>query len=227
MIRMILDSASILITLAGMLVLYVQEYYAVTTLLFLIFLISCVLLIKHSIQRPYKYHSLTHEIEFSDENNENALWTQTAIFTPLEKNITTWNSDRLFRGPGKLTPLNTNIGKIMTPIDEGGTLLVPTLFSCPLEVGKKITKILTIECSGVFPEDTENFSWIPINYYKQLIFKFKYSENKPALSAECYVYGRNTAKKLDSLFRSPDGRTVTLEIEKPKLGSRYVVSWSW
>ena len=175
----------------------------------------------------YLYHSLRHDFFFYSPSGSNAKWKKTSVFTPIYQDITEW-LDRFFIGPGNLKPVETNLGVLSTPFDEGGTLVIPTSFPTPLPTSVRVTKILIVELEGTFPEDEEYITWIPIDEYSELTFHLHFPDERPFSRINMVTHGRGKSEDLDFLILKNDkGLNADISITRPIVGNKYVITWTW
>lgn len=226
-VRILLDVLGLVVSLCGVALTFVNEYYVVGSLLTLLFGFMTVLLVQHIRVRDFRFHTLRHYVEIKDAKGEEAIWRKETSATPLLPNIRIWQ-DHEFHSSGGLTYESSNIGELIPPDPQGGAESLKTVFEAPLRPGHKITKVLTIRCSNCFTEPTESITWIPMHDFDELAFHITLPPERPCHGApRAFCYTGTSSEELDNAEAEEGGTTLHLVIQKPKRAAKYALVWDW
>jgi hypothetical protein len=228
-ITLIVDVSGIIISLVGMLLLiYDQKYIAALSLIFVIAVLIGIA-IKTTFSQSITYHSVHWYDDILDDKGHETISKKVKRLTVNEKNVTTI-FDSNFATVGKLEFLNSNIGELLQPVDEGGTLTVTTIFKTPLEIGIPLEHIIYFKAWDSFPKNKENVSSLIDKEYKEEVgFHIKFPNNRPCKKARAFLFKGNKAIELyDQPPRiSNDGRNLDFIRKKPEYGGKYILEWEW
>jgi len=89
-----------------------------------------------------------------DKNCHEVSARKVKHITINEKNVTTL-FDRYFSATGKLEFLKSNIGELLQPVNEDGTLTLATISKTPLKIGNPFDHIIYYKAWDSFTEQKE------------------------------------------------------------------------
>jgi hypothetical protein len=223
--KAVIEVIGLLISVSGLIVLYKDAHYQILVLLgiislgFLIFIIIQILTPAISYKRVHWY------VDIEDINGKVARARKETTLIANQRKI---NSliERHLATMGNFDKFSSNIGDIHGPISEGGSQTVTVLLKAPLEVGKSITMTLSTRILDSFLDKKESISYRIDQQCKEIGLHLSLPENRRAQKAIAHMFFKDRAKKLEPVI-SEDGRALSIIVDRPIFGAKYVLEWVW
>ncbi|WP_416305280.1 hypothetical protein [Neptunicella sp. SCSIO 80796] len=224
-IKLAIDVIGIIITLTGFGLLVADEKYLISGLLLLIALVLLTYAIHLSRSKPYKVKSTLFEYEFLDPGPAKTKVVKTTIFTPLEKNIASFN-DLGIGAEGRIGNISTLNGTCIVT-KHGGAISATTYFDTALPVGQEYHHQISYYGSHCFPDAKENVVHSIIHNIDLAVIKIQFHQDKkPSNLKAIHTIGSQKTDITATNIKMTNLLCV-LEIKKPERGSVFEIKWEW
>jgi hypothetical protein len=128
-------------------------------------------------------------------------------------------------GAGSIKNITANLGSISVR-REGGAIAIVTNLDKPLEAGSIVDHVLSWEGIDSFTEATESVAQNISRELDETGIHVFLPQSRPARSAEAFVHSKDGRRETVPLSVNT-GTELSLVMERPRVGSRLVVMWTW
>ena len=91
----------------------------------------------------------------------------------------------------------------------------------------EIEGTLVIRSRNAFPDRSEYWNYVPDMPTKVAELQIKVPDDRPCYNVQCRKIRGVETFPFKSPTLSPDNKTISLEIKRPKVGYEYKITWSW
>lgn len=220
-----LETLAFLVSLSGLIVLYSDANYQVLILLGVVSLGLLVSTVIQILTPPISYERIHWYVDVEDVDGKMARGRKEITLVANQRGISSF-VNRHLAGMGKFDEFSSNIGDIHGPVWEGGSQTVVVQFKTPLEVGERVTLTLSMKILNSLTEATESISYRADQKCKEAGLHLSLPETRRAKRAVAYMFVKHQAKELEPVS-SEDGRVISLIVNRPIFGAKYVLEWDW
>ncbi len=225
-LKLALDIAGILATLASIGLFYTDERFAVALVLSAVTGGLVVASIIHARTPRVTSRSVHWHWRILDGGGLKAIARKDQVLVANQANVDRL-VDRNLSGSGELEFIGTNLGRLSEPVDEGGTLAVTTLLDAPLPVGKPIIKVLEVLGTQCFPKPTESVSITVDQRTGEIGVHIEFPIDRPAKRAAGYMHVGGRTVRIEQVDLARDGHRIDALVPAPEHGAKYVVEFDW
>ncbi len=226
-VKSIIEILGLIISITGIALFFINQQFVVASLLVLVSVVLIILAIRSYCSHPIKIITVHWNIKILDAEGHETEVQKEKIIVVCEKHITSI-FDRHFATAGKIEFLGSNIGKLLSPVDEGGNYAVTTFFTAALEKGKSYEHKIQMKAIDTFPESKETFSCLisePIK--KELSISLSFPQNRKCQECKAFMIFRDHVTEIEPPEVSFGGLNVDKKIPTPKFGAKYFLEWIW
>jgi hypothetical protein len=223
--KAVIQVLGLLVSLSGLIVLYKDAHYQVLILLGIVSLGLLVFTIIQILTPVISFKRIHWYVDIEDIKGKIARARKETTLVANQRRI---NSlvERHLATMGEFDKFSSNIGDVYGPVSEGGSQTVTVLLKAPLEVGKSITMTLSMRILDSFLDTKESISYRLDQRCKEIGLHLHLPDNRRAQRADAYMFIKNRAKKLDPVF-AEGGRVLSIIVNHPLFGAKYVLEWVW
>jgi hypothetical protein len=225
-IHLIIEIAGALAAIFGVGILFIEEKYLLGLLLTILAIAIIIYIIISSRIEPLKHRYIEWNLKIFDKQGHKTILKKTKIIKVNRENITTID-DRYFSASGKYTSFKTNIGELLQPIDEGGTKTLYTIFKFPLEKGKVIEHILECHIEDTYIEKKESFAAWVIFKTEKIKINVEFPTDRSPRNIKVFRLNIGEPIPVNEFTVTNNGLKISLEVDKPPKGARYLIEWEW
>ena len=225
-IKLAIDILGILASISALWLFYTSEKYTVFAILVIVTLGLITYAVYLIRTPPYSVKELTWEVQIHDERGSRATARKITTIVANQRNVCDLY-DRNFASTGNFRFIESNMGDLHGPIEEGGTWTIVTILRAPLTIGQRVVKELLVEVDNTFLEKKETFSTLINHRMQQIVMRVELPKQRPAIKATALMLSDKAPCLLHGLELSTDRSVMLLKVEKPVFGAKYLIEWTW
>lgn len=130
-------------------------------------------------------------------------------------------------GSGVVRTVSTNIGRLESPIDEGGKQTIWTVLDEPLPMGQEVEHIVELMGLDCYRSARESFAITVSAHYPYLKAAVHFPEGRLARRFELFRVLNAKRTPWPGLRSRARGKTLSFYLDKPALNAIFVVEWDW
>lgn len=222
-----LSASGSIVSLAGLVIFFKNEKYGIFSVLVVITITLICAAIINSLKPKIKYYRSNYNIRIMDADGKIAKCTKEVELAAKQMNVNII-TDRNFVVDGNLKFTGTNIGSLHGPLNEGANSLINTVLNTPLDVNKRVHKILYMEAQNTFTAEKENIA-IQLDHSTDFLeMKISVPIERPFKNIEAYMYYNGSNKDISNKVRISEKRDeIAYSLKKVKCGMKINLMWTW
>jgi hypothetical protein len=173
------------------------------------------------------YKAVETHFEILDDKGHHTKGKKVNKILIKDKNVTQLNDHNFKVSPrGSISFIGSNIGTLQKTVNEGGSFSVTTNFDFPLELNKTIIHEIYYDAFDTLTESSESVSHDVHSDYDYVMLTVKFPSTRPPRNISGI---RNYRGEKHQVLpeTTQNGLLVTLKADKPRIGSRYIITWDW
>ncbi len=225
-LKPVLEVIGLVISAVGQVLLFYQEKYVAACLVLLIFAVLIWLVIRDIYSTPIAYISIHYHYDIVDASGRKVKVLKVKKFVPKEKNLDVLVDERITVS-GRLAFPQSNIGKVVDVIDQGGTYTVYTLLTAPLEKGKEVEHILEYVGIDSLLNPRESVTSDVVNRCPSVGLHVQFPQDRLPIRVSAYNIYKGRVSNITEQHLDKKDREYSVVVENPKLGTRIILEWEW
>lgn len=223
----IIRIGGIVASIMTVVLLFANENFVAGAVVIFVMILLAYFKYKDATSIPVTYKSSSFTIDLVDPDGHRANIVKESVLVVNEKNITQL-TDRLFQHEGKQEFINTNIGEMLGPIQDGGTETIVTMFNAPLEIGKEYNHKINYIAWDSYTNKSENFSLHQLRETSDVEILVKFPPERLPIEIKAYNIYKNSTKEIkEQLIITDDRRQIIFRSPNVKVGTTISLNWTW